>query len=399
MRAPGGLPICVISSCYDPEDLGGVGVLVREERKGLLRMGFPVHMIGAGAATPGETGTTRVTGPKKLFPWAAALAYLKTRRRHRFGIVHAHEFSGAWVALIVRIERALTGRGPRIVTTMQCSFLRESRFLRAYRGGGLTLREQIDKWIDFPFRYLEGVMGARLSDRLVAVSRDGCRQISTDYATRAQRVPNGVDPDRFGPGVDGTAFRRDLGLEDAQLILFAGRFVGRKGVEYLLEAFARLAPRHPKAHLLLVGRGRRDYSSQIRRLRISDRARILREVPHERMPEIYAAADIFCLPSLYEGLPLAILEAMAAGKPVVSTRTDGIPEAIRQGETGILVPAGRVDPLCLALDLLLRSPSLRKRLGEAARRAVVSEYSWDRVVRDYGNLFQSMNHTRSQATR
>ena len=61
MRAPGGLPICVISSCYDPEDLGGVGVLVREERKGLLRMGFPVHMIGAGAATPGETGTTRVT--------------------------------------------------------------------------------------------------------------------------------------------------------------------------------------------------------------------------------------------------------------------------------------------------------------------------------------------------
>lgn len=109
------------------------------------------------------------------------------------------------------------------------------------------------------------------------------------------------------------------------------------------------------------------------------------------MPEIHAAADIFCLPTLYEGLPLAVLEAMACGKAVVATRTDGIPEAIRHGQTGLLVPVGRTAPLAKALDLLLRDESLRKRLGREARKVAIEGFTWDRVMSGYGEIFRQID--------
>lgn len=395
MRQPEEIPVCVISSCYDPADLGGVGVLVEAERKALSRMGFPVHMIGAGDSTPGEVETTRVRAPKKLYPWAVVPAYLRARRRQPFRIVHVHEFSGAWVSLVVRLERALIGRGPRVVTTLQCSFLRESRMMRAHPGERLTPREWFGKWVDFPYRYLEGLMGARLSDCVVGVSRASCRKIGVDYlgsAGRPRLVPNGVDPDLFHPGRDGGPLRRECGLEDSLVILYSGRFVGRKGVEYLLQAFARVARRHGLARLLLVGSGRRDYSRLIRRLGIRDLVRILPGRPHLSMPEVHAAADIFCLPTLMEGLPLAVLEAMASGKPVVASRTDGIPEVVRHGETGVLVDPARVAPLARALDLLLSNPRLRERLGRAARAAVARGFSWERVMDHYGGMFRRLDH-------
>jgi glycosyltransferase involved in cell wall biosynthesis len=313
-------------------------------------------------------------------------AYWKARRKAPFDVVHGHEFSGAWVALFARLERILLGRGPRVVTTMQCSFLRESRVLSPE-----TPREWIDRWIDFPFRYLEGILGARLSDQVVGVSKASCRQIGTDYlgaSRRVRRIPNGVDPHRFHPGVDGEAARRAWGLEEGEIILFAGRFVRRKGVEVLLRAFREIAHLHPRAHLVILGRGRRDYGALIGRLGLGDRVRVLPGRPHSEMPAAHAASDIFCLPSLYEGMPLAILEAMATGRPVIATRTDGIPEVVRHGETGILVEPGRVGPLARAMDTLLGDPRLRRRLGEAGRRVAAEKFSWDEVMRRYGEIFR-----------
>ncbi len=396
-RSGRGVPVCVISSCYEPENLGGVGILVDEERRGLERLGYDVHMIGPGERAREEPGTTRVPGHKKFFPWTAAAAYLRARRQRRFEIVHGHEFSGTYVALLARLERWLTGRGPRVVTTMQCSFLQESRTLRPFRDGRLTRREWVDKWLDFPFRYLEGVLGARLSDRTIGVSAASAREIGRDYLGARRGVPvvpNGVDVDRFHPGVDGTAVRRAWDVGDAPLILFAGRFVGRKGVEYLLEAFARVAPRHPSARLVLVGEGRRDYGPWIRQLGLGSRVLVRPGEAHRRMPELYAAADIFCLPSLYEGLPLAILEAMASGTAVVSTRTDGIPDAIRDGESGLLVPPQMVVPLADALDRLLGDADLRRRLGAEARRVACEKFAWERAWEAYGDVFREVRGER-----
>ena len=393
----GGVPVCVVSSCYEPENLGGVGVLVEEERRGLERLGYEVHMIGPGDRATEGPGITRVPGHKKFFPWTAALAYLRARRRRRFEIVHGHEFSGTYVALVARLERWLTGRGPRVVTTMQCSFLRESRMLRPFRDGALTRRERIDKWLDFPFRYLEGVFAARLSDCTVGVSPASAREIARDYlGTRngLPVVPNGVDVDRFHPGVDGDALRRAWGLEGSRVVLFAGRFVGRKGVEYLLEAFARTAPAHPDARLVLVGEGRRDYRPWIRRLGLGARVRIVPGQRHEAMPAVYAAVDVFCLPSLYEGLPLALLEAMACGRAVVTTRADGMPDAVEDGVSGLLVPPRSARALAGALDRLLGDAGLRRRLGAEARRVVERKFAWERAWEAYGDVFRRVRADR-----
>lgn len=383
--------VCVISSAYDPSALSGVGVFVEEERRALDRMGFSVHVIGAGPSAEESAGTTRVTAPKKIFPWAAAAAYRRLRRRHDFGIIHGHESSGAWAILLARLERAITGRGPRLATTLHVSYLRESRHLRSAKGSRMPWRERLSKWIDFPFRYLEGMIGARSSDRCFAVSGASGEEIGADYvgSRRGVRViPNGVDPERFHPSVEGGTFRRELGLDGATVILYAGSFRGRKGVEVLIRAFAEVSPRHPEARLVLMGGGPRDYLPMIRRLGIADRTRVVPARPHDGMPSVYAAADIFCLPSLYEGFPLSVLEAMACGKAVIATRAGGTPEAIRQGESGILVEAGRVTPLARALEILLSNPLMRARLGGRARTVAEQEFPWSRTMQGYARVFR-----------
>jgi glycosyltransferase involved in cell wall biosynthesis len=149
-----------------------------------------------------------------------------------------------------------------------------------------------------------------------------------------------------------------------------------KGVALLLEAVAELRARGLDVRATIVGDGpaRAELEATARRLDLLTPVRFTGPVGQDGLREIYARADVFCLPSFAEGIPVVAMEAMAMELPVVTTRIAGIPELVEDGTHGLLVPPGRLDLLTAALDRLVRAPEERYRMGRAGRGQVQEVY-------------------------
>jgi glycosyltransferase involved in cell wall biosynthesis len=189
-------------------------------------------------------------------------------------------------------------------------------------------------------------------------------------------VRNGVDPATFQRPVD-RELRAHLGGGTRRpVVLTVARLAPQKGLEVLLSAAALLS----EAIFVVAGDGpdRDALAAQADAAGISDRVRLLG--PRRDIPDLLAACDVFVLPSIVEGLPLSVLEAMAAARPVVATRVPGTDEAVLDGETGILVPPRDPEALALAIRSLLADPGRASRLGSAGRARVIAEFSTQRMV-------------------
>jgi glycosyltransferase involved in cell wall biosynthesis len=183
-------------------------------------------------------------------------------------------------------------------------------------------------------------------------------------------LPTGVDLDTFRPG-DREAARRALGLPPAvPLCLYVGRLDREKNLEFLLDAFALVAARQPDARLVLVGRGTREalLRRHVARLPGGDRVHFAGGVPPELAPCYYQAADVFVFASTTETQGLAVLEAMAAARPVVAVRASGVEEAIVDGVTGLLVAEDR-EVFAGAVLQLLADSGLAGKLSAGGREA------------------------------
>jgi len=208
--------------------------------------------------------------------------------------------------------------------------------------------------------------------------RRGVRLGIVDWP-RSRVVYNGIEL----PQPSGTrgAFRAELGVADgALLIVCIGRLVEQKDQATLVEAFAEVASQHPDAVLVLVGSGPLEGDLRTKALSrgVLDRVRFVR--PRAAIADVYADADIVALSSRWEGLPYTVLEAMAHGKPIVSTDVDGIPEAIENGVSGLLVEPGQPAAFAKALGRVLGAPDQAAALGEAAAQRVAHRFSLDRMV-------------------
>jgi glycosyltransferase involved in cell wall biosynthesis len=189
-----------------------------------------------------------------------------------------------------------------------------------------------------------------------------------DWA-RLHTVRCGIDVERFRPP-DGP---RAAGRGE---ILTVAAMSPRKGHAVLLAALAELARRGADFGALLVGDGpeRPALERLADELGIRARVRFAGALAEEDLPPLYRAADVFCLPSYAEGVPIVLMEAMASELPVVATGVMGVPELVEDGRSGLVVPPGRPDALADALAQLLDDPALRSELGRAARERVRSEY-------------------------
>jgi len=192
-------------------------------------------------------------------------------------------------------------------------------------------------------------------------------------------VPNGVPLPDPPPDRDGARRRLALGEGD-EVIGYVGALAESKGLGDLVEAVAALAPSRAVPVVVLGGEG--DYAEQIRERAesagIGARVRLLG--PLHPPDDLYAACDLFVLPSHGEAMPLALLEAMAAGRPVVATNVGGIPDVVREGVEGTLVPSRNPRALAAAIGALLADPRARERMGRAARARVESAFSIERMV-------------------
>ncbi len=175
-------------------------------------------------------------------------------------------------------------------------------------------------------------------------------------------------------------------------LLSVGRLEREKGHSVLLEALAGLGQRGVPVHLDLVGDGTRleALQRQARELGIEDRVTFAGAVGQDRIRDHYRRADAFCLPSLGEGIPVVLMEALATGLPAIASNTMGIPELIEDGATGLLVPAGRPDELATAIERLAADPALRRRLGETGRRKVIEEFNLDHGVDQLRDAFEDL---------
>jgi glycosyltransferase involved in cell wall biosynthesis len=286
----------------------------------------------------------------------AAWRFLGLLRRWRPDILHSHLFYASVFA-------SPLGRLAGVPVIVETPHLRER-----WRHGWLKSHYVVDRAI------------GRLVDRYIAVSEANATYLVGEKGIPARKVavvPNGVDLDRFDTrSIDGGQIRRAHGLRpDDRLIVVIGRLEPQKGHTVLLEALPAVAARVPGVRAVLVGEGslRRELESDAARLGLTSRVTFTGYCA-DVVPWL-AAADLTVLPSFYEGLPLAAIESLAAGRPVVASEVDGTPEVVVDGRTGLTVPPGDPAALAAALVRLLDDHDLRRRLAGAGPGWVRDRFS------------------------
>jgi rhamnosyl/mannosyltransferase len=209
------------------------------------------------------------------------------------------------------------------------------------------------------------------------------------FADRCSIVPLGVRPGRFRTSAESVAAIRQRWADRhfPRLVLYVGRFRTYKGLPYLVRAIAGLS-----ARLLLIGGGPGEPAVRqlVGRLGITDQVIFLGQVDDDALPAYYGASDVFVLPSIHrsEAFGIALLEAMAAGCPVISTELGtGTSWVNQSGVTGLVVPPADEAALRAALGALLAEPSLRERFGQAARERVAAEFSEEQMLERIAGLY------------
>ncbi len=327
--------------------------------------GIPVHRFRYAPACY-ETLTHEEGAPNKIRRQPAYLALLpgylaagmlaawRLARQGRFDIVHVH-----WpVPQGVLGWAAQQGGGGRLVAT--------------FYGADLVLGRRLT--LARPF--LQAFAGSCAD--VAAISTYTAAELARLTGVEARLIPYGI---ALPPG-DGE-WPAEPGL-----ILTVGRLIARKGQAYLVEAMPLLLQRHPEARLVIVGEGheRPQMEELVHRHGLAGRVTLAGRVSDAELQRYYARCDIFVLPAIVddagdtEMLGMVSLEAMVYGKPVVATDVGGIPDIVRHGETGLLVPQRDAAALAAAIGQLLDDPALSRRLGQAGHAFARDRFAWPAVV-------------------
>lgn len=238
------------------------------------------------------------------------------------------------------------------------------------------------------------------SHSTAAHARAVLEALGLDDAGRVRVVHPGTDPERFHPDAAArAAWRARLGLDGRTVVLTVARLVPRKGVDLVLRAVAGVANQDTSLAYVVAGGGpeRTRLEDLAAELGIAERVFFLGPVDEAELPGLYAAADIFALAAWddrareeVEGFGIVLCEAAAAALPTIAAASGGMGEAIRDGETGLLVPPRNVAALEAALRRLVQDPVLRHCFGAAGRRAVETYYRWDRAAAEVWRILEEV---------
>lgn len=308
---------------------------------------------------------------------ARALANLYSfLRREKITILEAHVW---WAVFVARVVGTAAGV-PIIVTNEQ-----------DMRAGETMHRADL---------LFAGDLTMRLSDACVHITQATAQSFKDTtspllYGGAIRRIiPNGIDAKAIAEGVkkvDRRAKRRSLGVaEDAVVIGNVGRLAEQKGQAFLIRAFAKILAREPKAHLVIVGWGPLEDELRALAKELLVSHRVLFAGKRLDVGELLATFDVFAFSSVHEGQGIAILEAMAAGVPVVTTAVDGIPDMVKHEASGLLVPPRDPDAIEAAVMRLLGDPALSAKIVEGARRVAFEEFSIEAAGKAYGELYEEL---------
>jgi glycosyltransferase involved in cell wall biosynthesis len=191
-------------------------------------------------------------------------------------------------------------------------------------------------------------------------------------------VPNGVDINRFKPSKPNKKIKRQIGLDNKPCVLFVGRLIPRKGLPFLIEAAKHIIKENNQTMFVIAGDGplKNNLKAHLEKMNLSRNFVLLGDVHESVLPALYNCADVFALPSIQEGQGIALLEAQATAKPVVTFNVGGVREAVLDKKTGLLVKPNSRE-LAEAIMKLLTDSTLREKMGSRGREFVSAYFSWD----------------------
>ncbi len=303
--------------------------------------------------------------------WLDGNALGQTRdliRREGIDIVHCHEMKG-------RLYGLLCTRGTKARTLATNHNWIRSDFL-------VTCFELMDAF------YI------RFFPRIAAVSPE-VKTLMQHYLIPENRISviiNGIDMAEFRKNrTAGQRIRQEIGISpDAVLIGTIGRLSPEKGHRYFISAAAQIAPAFPQAYFLIIGDGPHREMLKEYALSLGLGERMIFAGFRKDIAACYSALDIFVLPSLLEGTPMALLEAMSAQVPVIATRAGGVGRIISHGENGLLACPGNAEELASAITALLQNPAEARRLSANAFLTVSEKYSGEKMAREYEKIFENI---------
>lgn len=369
-------------SPYDLAYPGGVaGHIVALERE-FTRRGHWVRLLAPSSRSAVEMGLDNVLVVGRPWPVPAAGSIARISLSLRLA-ARVKAILGEGAFDIVHLHEPLAPALP--ITVLRCSNTINVGTFHAYSGSNLGYlygRRILKRW----FRRLHGK---------IAVSRPAMEFVSRYFPGYYNIIPNGIDYARFsreGPRLP----RYDDGHFN---ILFVGRMEKRKGIRFLLRAFAQLKPAVPQARLILVGPGdrpRRGYERWLSQNGIPD-VEFAGYVSDELLPQYYRSADLFCAPATgQESFGLVLLEAMASGVPIVASDIPGYSAVMTHGKEGILVPPRDPASLAQAIHRLAGDPAQRRAMG-ARGRETACPYSWDHVADRVLDYYERLLEERAPA--
>ena len=394
--------VCFVSPEYFPIS-GGTGAYVYYLSRQLQKSGHNVHII-----TRHKMNSTEIVdgvnityikceGNPLTKYWSFARSTFKKleelNKKFAFDIIHANLPLVPNFAIPKESANAL-------VSTVHSTWKGEAEAIKHEGLRKLNTNEKFMLEFNSLLRSSEKKLMKR-SDALIAVSMYTKKELTEFYDIDEEKIHiiyNGVDVQKFKPNKDRAGLRRELGLEEKQkIILFVGRLYQRKGLDTLFQSISKVVQNFKDAKFVISGEGFRQNKEKL--LKLAEKLKIENSVlfvgyfPDEKLPDLYAASDIFVLPALYENFPFAILEAQATGLPVISTKVGGIPELVTNNKNGLLVEPANSEQLTEEIMILLKNPKFAEELGKRARQLIEEKFAWPLITNEVVDLYSKISKT------
>jgi glycosyltransferase involved in cell wall biosynthesis len=382
----GKLTICMISVDFLP-NIGGIATHVYEMSKALIGQGHKVHVLniryGFGADRIEEIDRIIVHRlvVKRKFKKVRFLFWLWRGKKYlqsllaseRIDILHWHGlFNDSYLTKFVYSNCV------KVFTNHSSTYL---------------------KMVNAPLKrtYLKWLLSH--ADLIIAPSEElALKSRVVTFPKKIEYIPNGVDPEKFNPNIKRRDIRTLYSIPKNSLILLCPRRLDPKnGIEYLIRSAPDVLKKYNNVYFLIVGNGNAKHKEYLQRLAreqgIGNNVIFAGSIVNTEMPEYYLNSDIIVLPSLVEATSIAGLEGMACAKPIIGTKTGGIPEIASDGKNSLLVEPANSQGLAQAILVLLKDEDKRKKFGLKGREFVVRRFDWkviaQKTVEVYNGLIES----------
>jgi len=374
------MKIVMVSTDYLP-NIGGIAAHIYNLSKALVKLGHEVHIVNPRYNT--ELENLKQDGifihhiniksnirKIRYLKYSVIVSQYIKKIIEDFDILHQHDFITSSLACLLSISEH-----PWVWTNHSSTFL---------MGAESKLKRETTR---FFYKKVDAIICP--SEELELVSRKIFKRKKIYY------IPNGVDIEKFRPENKAIIYKRknDFGFQDTdKIILCPRRWVPKNGVIYLVKAISLLKKQKlisDRIKFVFIGSDkifdcfeeyRREIMSIIESEKLFENVYLLGNIPHNLMHIYNSIADIVVIPSLMEAVSLSALEAMACGKVVIGTNVGGLPQIIKNGKTGILVPPANEKALANAIYKLLNNTELCNEIGKKARKLVQERYSWKQVA-------------------